>query len=77
MSITSDIQSSQALEKADLLILTSKITQLLSAFASGAMSPADAQGVLDNINADDATVKTAIDSITSALTPPTPAPAAG
>lgn len=82
MAGISDIQAAQAAEKADLVTLTGLVTQLLTAFASGAMTPAQAQAVLDEISAEDATVKSNITSIQAALPAPaattteTPAPAA-
>ena len=70
-----DIQTAQTAEKADLVALGGLITQLLSAFASGAMTPAQAQAVLDEINAEDSTIKANIASIQAALPTPAPAPA--
>ncbi len=67
MAGITDIQSAQAAEKADLAVLTGLIAQLLTAFASGAMTPAQAQAVLDEISAEDATVKTNITSLQTAL----------
>lgn len=75
MAGITDIQTAQSAEKADLVTLTGLTAQLLAAFASGAMTPAQAQAVLDEINSEDSTVKTNIASIQAAL--PTPAPAAG
>ncbi len=72
-----DIQTAQAAEKADLALLMTLNTKLLAAFASGAMTPAQAQSVLDEVTAEDATVKTGISAIQSALpAAPAPAPAA-
>jgi hypothetical protein len=67
MAGITDIQTAQAAEKKDLATLATLITQLLTAFASGAMSPAQAQAVLDQINAEDATAKTQITAIQAAL----------
>ena len=68
-----DITAAQAAEKKDLVTLTGLIAQLLAAFASGAMTPAQAQSVLDEINQEDATVNSQITSIQAALpTPPAP-----
>ena len=72
MAGISDIQSAQAAEKSDLATLAGLITQLLTAFASGQMTPAQAQAVLDEINSEDSTIKTNISSIQNALTPPAP-----
>lgn len=68
-----DILTGQGVEKADLAALALLITQLLAAFASGAMTPAQAQSVLDEITAEDSTIKTNIATITAALPPPPPA----
>jgi hypothetical protein len=73
MAVVTDLEAAQAAEKADLATLAGLITQLLAAFAAGAITPAQAQGLLDEINSEDATVKTNIASIQSAL-PPAPAP---
>lgn len=71
MAGLSDVKTALAAEKADLATLTGLITQLLAAFAAGTLSSADAQTLLDEINTDDATVKSSITSIQSALpTPP-------
>ena len=67
MAGITDIQAAQAAEKQDLATLATLITQLLTAFASGAMTPAQAQAVLDEINSEDSTVKTNIATIQAAL----------
>lgn len=77
MAGITDIQTAQAAEKADLATLTALIPQLLAAFASGAMTPAQAQAVLDEINGEDATIKTSIASIQAALPLAAPAPVPG
>jgi len=69
----SDVKAAQATEHADLVVLSQLLQQLLTAFASGQMTAADAQALLDETNAQDATVKTNIASIQSALPPVTPA----
>lgn len=69
MAGITDIQTAQSVEKADLAILANLITQLLTAFASGQMTPVQAQAVLDEINSEDATAKSQITSIQTALTP--------
>ena len=74
MAGITDIQAAQTAEKGDLVTLTGLITKLLAAFASGAMTPTQAQAVLDEINTEDATVKSNIASIQAALPPPAPAP---
>jgi hypothetical protein len=65
-----DIKNAQATEKADLATLVALIPQLLTAMANGTLSPADAQNILDEINAEDATVKSSVTTITAALAPP-------
>lgn len=70
MAGVTDLQSALAQEKADLALLASQNTALLQAFASGAMTPAQAQALLDGINADDATIKTQTAAIQNALKPP-------
>lgn len=72
MAGISDIKTAQAGEKADLVTLTGLITQLLALAAASQLSPADAQGMLDEITAEDATVKSSIASIAAALPPVTP-----
>lgn len=76
MAGITDIQTAQAVEKKDLATLATLLTQLLTAFASGAMTPAQAQAVLDEVNAEDATAKTQISAIQAALpgAPPPPGP---
>ncbi len=69
MAGISDIKAAQAAEKADLAVLAGLVTQLLTAFANGTLSPADAQALLDETNSQDATVKTNIASIQAALPP--------
>lgn len=69
-----DIQTAQAAEKTDLAAAVTQITALLTAFASGAMTPAQAQAVLDEVNAEDATIKTQTAAIQKALAPPNPGP---
>lgn len=69
MAGISDIQTAQSAEKADLVTLTGLITSLLAAFASGAMTPAQAQAVLDEVNSEDSTIKTSITTIQAALPP--------
>ncbi len=67
MAGIADVTAAQAAEKADLVLLTTSITKLLAAFASGAMTPAQAQALLDATNANDATVKSDLAAITAAL----------
>lgn len=67
MAGLSDVQAALAAEKADLATLATQITQLLAAFASGGLSPADAQALLDTINGDDSSIKSSIAAISAAL----------
>ena len=69
MAGLSDIKAALDAEKADLATLATQVTQLLAAFASGTLSPADAQALLDEINGDDSSVKTSIAAISAALPP--------
>ncbi len=70
MAGITDLQAALAAEKADLATLAGLTTQLLAAFASGAMTPVAAQSLLTSIQADDATVQTNIASIKAALPAP-------
>lgn len=72
MAGITDIKTAQAAEKTDLATLVALVPQLLQAFANGTLSPADAQAVLDEINSEDATIKTTAASIAAALPPPAP-----
>ncbi len=67
MAAIKDIQDAQAGEKADLAALAVLVPQLLTAFASGAMTPAQAQGVLDEINSEDTSIKGHVTAIQTAL----------
>lgn len=69
-----DIKTAQAAEHADLATLVGLQQQLLTAFANGTLSQEDAQAILDETNAQDATAKTAITAIQAALTPAPPPP---
>ncbi len=69
MAGLADIQTAQAATKYDLAALVALITQLLTAFASGSITPAQAQSILDEIQAEDATVKSSIATISAALPP--------
>jgi hypothetical protein len=67
MAALDDLTKAQAATKADLATLTGLTTQLLAAFASGSMTPAQAQSLLTEMNSEDATIKTNITSIQTAL----------
>ncbi len=69
MAGLADIQTAQSATKSDLAALVALITQLLTAFASGSITPAQAQTILDEIQAEDATVKSSIATISAALPP--------
>ena len=69
MAAIDDLKAAQAAEKSDLATLAGLVTQLLQAFAAGTITPTDAKALVDEMNAQDATVKTNIASIQSALTP--------
>ncbi len=71
MAGLADIQTAQAATKNDLAALVALITQLLTAFASGSITPAQAQSILDEIQTEDATVKSSIATISAALPPAT------
>ena len=67
MSTISNILTAQAAEKADLAILVGVIPQLLTVFANGQMTPAQAAQVLAEINAEDATIQSQTTAIQTAL----------
>lgn len=67
MAAIGNIITAQAAEKADLATLGPLITQLLTAFANGSMTPTQAAAVLAEINAEDTTVKGNISAIQAAL----------
>jgi hypothetical protein len=73
MAKIDDIISGQSAERAKLAALAGLITALLTAFASGQMTAAQAQSVLDEISSEDATIDTAAASIQAAITPAAPA----
>ncbi len=75
MAAIDDLQKAQAAEKADLAALGALITQLLTAFVNGTITPTQASDLLNEMNAEDATIQTNIASIQTTLNPPTPAPA--
>ena len=67
MAGITDIINAEAQEHSDLAALTALVPQLLTAFASGQMTPAQAQALVDGMSADDSTIKTTITSIQAAL----------
>jgi fructose-bisphosphate aldolase class 1 len=71
MASIATIQAAQLQEKADLATLATLVPQLLTAFANGAMTPAQAQAVLNEVNSEDSTIQSISASISSALPPAT------
>lgn len=74
LSAIDDLQKAQAAEKADLASLGGLITQLLTAFVNGTITPTQASDLLNEMNAEDATIQTNIASINATLNPPPPTP---
>jgi hypothetical protein len=74
MAINDDIKAAQTKETADISALQTAVTSLLTAFANETMTPADAQAVLDGINAQDTTVNSIATAVNNALNPPAPTP---
>ena len=80
MAGINDINTAQTTLEADLTAENGLILQLLTAFANQTLSPAEAQAIVDKMNADDATAKTNVAAINAALNPgsgggPAPTPA--
>jgi fructose-bisphosphate aldolase class 1 len=73
MASIATIQAAQLQEKTDLATLATLVPQLLAAFASGAMTPAQAQAVLNEVNSEDSTIQSISASVSAAL-PPAPVP---
>lgn len=67
MATTQEILAEQAKTKQDLATLQTNVTSLLTAFANETLTPADAQAILDNATADDASANTLNSSISAAL----------
>jgi ABC-type transporter Mla subunit MlaD len=67
MASIADILAAQAQEDADLKTLTTSVQTLLAAFANGQITPAQAQQILTDMQAEDATVNTLNSSINTAL----------
>ncbi len=65
-----DVKAALAAEREDLAALAALITAILAAVAAGQLSAADAQGLLDTINADDSSIKGNIAAIQAALPVP-------
>lgn len=64
-----DVQNAQTTLHADLVAENGLIKQLLTAFAAGTLTPAQAQTLVDGMNADDADAKANVAAITAALPP--------
>lgn len=77
MATIASILAAQQQEKTDLATLAGAIQQLLTAFASGQMTAAQAQQVLTEMQAEDTTIQSLATSINNTLNPPAPAPPAG
>jgi len=67
MDGVSDVQSAQTTLHDDLVAENGLIKQLLTAFAAGNLTPAQAQALVDQMNADDADAKSNVAAITAAL----------
>jgi len=67
MAGVSDVQSAQTTLHDDLVAENGLIKQLLTAFAAGNLTPAQAQALVDQMNADDADAKSNVAAITAAL----------
>jgi hypothetical protein len=75
MSTTAQILAAQQKTLLDLTTLQSNTTALITAFANGTISPADAATILANSNAEDTDVgglNTSIQTALTAAAPPTP-----
>lgn len=75
MAGVSDITSSETTLHGDLVAQNGLIKQLLTAFANQTLTPAQAQAIVDGMNADDADAKSNIAAIQAALNPPAAEPA--
>ncbi len=67
MATSQEILDAEAKLKADLATQTTLIKQLLTAFAGGTFTPAQAQGLLDDMTAEDADTTSNIAAIQAAL----------
>jgi len=67
MAGVSDVTSAQTTLHDDLVAENGLIKQLLTAFAAGNLTPAQAQALVDQMNADDADAKSNVAAITAAL----------
>jgi hypothetical protein len=67
MSTFASIQAAELQEHTDLVALYGLVTQLLTAFANGEITPAQAQTLVTQMQGDDATAQTNIAAIQAAL----------
>ena len=67
MATIASILAAQQQETTDIGLLSTAVTNLLAAFASGSISPADAQTLLSGIQSGDQTIAALSTSINSAL----------
>lgn len=72
MASIASILAAQQQEDTDIGLLSTAVTNLLSAFANGQITPAQAQQILTDMQTEDATIQGLSSSINSALgtTPP-------
>lgn len=70
-----DILAAQGKEKADLAILVGLVNGLLTAVAAETITPAQAQGILDEMNSQDASITTLSTAVDAVVNPPIPTPA--
>lgn len=71
MAGVTDVINEDTTLHADLVAENGLIQQLLTAFANGNLTPAQAQTLVTSMSADDATAKLNLAAIQAALTPPT------
>lgn len=76
MASFATLTAAQAQEHTDLATLATLIQQLIAAFASGAITPAQAGALLTEMQGEDTTITTNIASIQAVLPPATPTSAA-
>ena len=68
------ILAAQAQEKADLATLVGLVTSLLTAVANEVITPAQAQGILTEMQAEDASINTLSTAVNAVVNPAPPAP---
>ena len=72
MATIQDILTAQGKEKADLATLVTLVQSLLTAFANESITPAQAQGILDEMNAEDASISSLSTAVGAVVNPPVP-----